>query len=319
MQEGRHPPSSSRVIALLAALELVASAARADGPFVGQFELKTLESEAGYLELQSQNAYAFGHPPRGVQAGAAGDDGVLYDQNSVTRLRSALEAELGFSRRFKGRVGLELEDERIEEPAAPAQAEEFEGLALTEVGAEVIAVLLPREGDGFGAGVVVEYEQPILSAADESSKLIVGPVLEGGIERWTASAIPMLVHAFRADAEAGEPSDNKWDFAYAVQVAYAISRPLEATLEAYGTVDRLGDSGRRSAAARAFGDFDQHRLGPVFYYGIPLSGGRAGTASGDALVEEDDDAQLSFGLGLLVGLGSNTSRATLKLSLELDL
>jgi hypothetical protein len=287
--------------------------ARAEGPFIGQFELKNLESERGYLEFQSQNAYASGHPRRQIAVEDTDDGEYLYDENETIRLRHALEMEMGFSRFLKARIGIEYEQERIEEPDGPAEAGDFGGLKLTEVGGEVIAILVPRNGDGFGLGAVVEIERPILSAKGDQMALIMGPIIEWANGPFSASLVPMAVHHFGGRQEKDEdgsvePLDHKWDFAYAAQFAYQFSEAWTFALEAYGTVDRLGKSGHPSLANETFGDLDQHRLGPIVYWSMPL----------EAAEDGGDASELTVGLGYFAGLTEDTPDSTLKLSVEVD-
>ena len=309
---------AQRLAATAVVMQLTCGLAFAEGPFIGQFELKTLESEAGYLEFQSQNAYAWGHTRRAVtSAGPPAGDDYLYDENSVTRMRNALEMEMGLSRHLKGRIGVEFEDERVDDPTAPFEANDFAGLKLTEIGGEVIAIFIPRDGDGFGLGAVVEFENPILSAADEPKKLIMGPIFELAQGPWSASLIPMAVHFFGGEPEEGEPHDNKWDFSYAAQIKYAYSEHWELALEAYGTIDRIGNTGHPTEAGVAIGDFDQHRIGPILYHTIALDPETAaGHKSGGE--KEEEGSELTIGLGLLAGLNENTPDGTLKLSVEVD-
>lgn len=274
------------------------------GPFIGQFELKTLESAPGSLEFQSQNAWASGQPKRQIEAD---DDGeLLMDENSLFRARYALELEMGITTSVKMRVGIELENERIDDPTTLSEANDFEGLRLEEIGAEIVVVLKQREGDGAGLGVVAEIEGPI--DQEGPNRFIVGPIIEYQSGTWLLAAVPMVVRAFGGD----EPVDDKWDFAYAAQLRRQFSEEWALALEGYGTIERLGDSGRPSAAARRFGDFDQHRVGPVVYYAASLGNDR------DAVSDEEDAASLTIGLGVLEGLNSSTPDHTFKLSIEID-
>lgn len=287
-------------------------------PFIGQFELKTLESAPGSLEFQSQNAWSWDQPSRQV---ASGPDGLEFDENAVVRQRHALELEMGFTHSIKMRIGVEFEKERLDEPATIQEADDYDDLSLTELGAEIIAVLAPREGDGAGLGVVVELEGPV--DQEESNHLTLGPILEYQSGRWFAAAVPMLVYAFGGDTEEGEETDDKWDFAYAAQVIYTFSDSWALALEGYGTVDRLGSTGHPSESAKLFGDFDQHRAGPVLYYSLGFGGSHgAGLGAATALAagtgEEAEGATLTIGLGLLEGLNRNTPDHTLKLSIEVD-
>jgi hypothetical protein len=279
-------------------------------PFIGQFELKTLESEPGSFEFQSQNAWASGQPRRQI---ALDDDGeLLMDENSLFRARYALELEIGITERLKMRVGVEFEDERIDDPEALSEANAFEGLELAEIGAEIVAILVQREGDGVGLGVVAEIEGPI--DQEGANRFIVGPIVEYQAGAWFFAAVPMLVRSFGEDGEVDEPADSKWDFAYATQVMRRFSDRWSVAMEGYGTIDRIGDSGRPSAAAQRFGDFDQHRLGPVVYYAHSFGGRRRYAAASD----EAEAASLTIGLGAFEGLNSNTPNHTIKLSIEVD-
>ena len=282
------------------------------GPSIGQFELKTLESAPGYLEFQSQNAWAFGQPRR-KSTTIGGEQ--IYDDNSIIRQREALEMEMGFTRYLKMRVGIEFEEERVDDPASPAEANSFATLALDEIGTELIAVFIPRDGDGFGFGTVVEFERPLESGGQMS--LVMGPIFEFASGPWLVSAIPMVVYNFGGDPDDDGIKDDKWDFAYAAQVAYEFSDTWTLALEAYGTVERLGSTGTRGEASLAFGDHDQHRIGPILYYTYDF--GRS--LRPDPRRDSDgsiESSEMSVGLGLLAGLNDNTPDATLKLSVEVD-
>src|SRR5690606_36704851 len=67
-------------------------------PFIGQFELKDLESAPGSFQFQSQNAWSRGFPPRRIASDA---DGLVFDENAIVRERYALELEMGFTRTLK--------------------------------------------------------------------------------------------------------------------------------------------------------------------------------------------------------------------------
>jgi hypothetical protein len=271
------------------------------GPAVGQFELKTLESEPGMLEFQSQNAYSWGQPHRQTKADPSDPAELEYDDNTIIRQRHALEMEMGLSYYLKMRVGIEYEKERVDDPTSPYDADAFDDLKLSEVGAEVIGILVRRTGDGAGLGVVVEIEKPI--EGSESAGVNMGPIIEIAKGPWLFSAVPTLVHSFGGDENDSGNVDDKWDFAYAVQLAYEFSETWTLTVEAYGTVDRVFGSGNPSESDLIFGDFDQHRLGPILYYNFKTS---------------PDGLEVAIGSGILTGLNNNTPDATLKLSVEVE-
>lgn len=268
------------------------------GPVIGQFELKTLDSSPGAFEFQSQNAWSFGHPARQVATDSTGQP--VFDENTAIRQRHALELEAGFTSSLKMRAGIEFEKERFDDPETAGQANAFDELQLSEIGVELIAILVPRHDDGTGVGIVTEYERPL--DRDEPDALTVGPVIEFQSGRWFAAAVPMAVRTFGGGTDDGHERDDKWDFAYAAQLAYRFSERWSLALEGYGTVERLEDSGHPSESAQLFGDFDQHRAGPVLYL-------TSGT---------EDEMSLNVGIGLLEGLNSDTADHTLKLSIEVD-
>jgi hypothetical protein len=285
-------------------------------PFIGQFELKNLESTSGSYEFQSQNAWSWGQPSRLIQ-----DDGNDFeiDENAVARQRHALELEVGLTEFLKMRVGIEFEKERLDEIQTMAQANDFGSLELSEVGAEIVAVAVPREGDGAGLGFVAEIEGPW--DQEESNSLSLGPIIEYQSGFWFAALVPMVVHSFGGDTEQGEEVDNKWDFAYAAQITRTMSDNWSIALEGYGTVERLGNSGHRSEAADTFGDFNQHRAGPILYYTYEFDSGprpRQNASSPLANEVEGEGTELTIGFGVLEGLNSNTPDHTLKLSIEVD-
>lgn len=292
---------AARCAAIVAVAALLGGGTAHAGPAVGQFELKTLESEPGGLEFQSQNAYSWGQPHRQTKADPSDPGEFEYDDNTIIRQRHALEMEMGLTHYLKMRVGIEFEKERVDDPASPYDADSFDDLKLSEVGAEVIGVLVRRKGDGVGLGVVVEIEKPMDGA--ESTDVNMGPIIEIAKGPWLFAAVPTLVHFFGGDENDSGNVDDKWDFAYAVQLAYEISETWTLSLEGYGTVDRVSGSGNPSESDLIFGDFNQHRLGPILYYNFKT---------------EPEGAEVSIGSGILAGLNNNTPDATLKLSVEVN-
>lgn len=270
-------------------------------PFIGQFELKTLASEPGAIELQSQNAWAWDQPHRGVVSDDEGE--LLFEENSAFRERYALEIEVGLAPRLKMRVGIEGENEWVDDPTSVAGANAFAGLDVEEIGAEVIAVLRARDGDGVGFGLVAEIEGPF--EQEEPNHLTLGTIVEYQVESWFFAAVPMVVHAFGGDTEAGKARDEKWDLAYALQVQREVSERWSIGLEGYGTIERIGSSGHPSMAAQVFGDAEQHRLGPVTYISHEWG-------------SREDSKELTIGLGWFKGLTSDTADHTAKLSIEFD-
>lgn len=310
-------------------------------PAIGQFELKDLENEAGEVELQSQNAYAFGQPRRRVTE--TGPGAFAYDDNSVTRQRHALEIEMTMTRFFRMRVGVEFEKERFDEPASPAQADGFAALELTEVAVEGVAILKPiPEDGGFGFGILSEFEHPL--ATGELNSILFGPILGVRSGAWSGLLNAMFIRHFGSGerGEDGRERDDKWDIGYAAQIKYDWVPSWALALEAYGTFDRIGNSGQSSEAAELFGDHDQHRAGPVVYREWRVGSGnrvagrgshrssrslvKASSLDGDDdrkdVRKPDDDGEegalVRLGTGVLFGLNDNTPDTTLKLSVEFE-
>jgi hypothetical protein len=288
-------------------------------PFIGQFELKTLEAAPGSYEFQSQNAWSWDQPSRRIERDDLG--GLEMDENAVARQRHAFELEIGLTSVLKMRIGVEFEKERFDEVDTIAAANDFDTLQFSEIGAELVATLMPRDGDGAGLGFVAEVEGPW--DQKESNSLSLGPIIEYQSGQWFAALVPMVVHSFRGETEQGSEVDNKWDFAYAAQLMHTLSQSWSVALEGYGTIERLGNSGRPSEAAQTFGDFDQHRAGAVFYYSHEFASDResrvrAGAASLSSAGDEEEGRSLTIGLGMLEGLNENTPDHTLKLSIEVD-
>ena len=280
------------------------------GPAIGQFEVKTLDSEPGEIEFQSQNAYALGVPRRKTVL----ENGELEgDDNSQARDRNAVELEFGITHSLKTRIGIEYEAERREEFTTLREADGFQDLKLDEYAAEVIWIPIPRKGDGIGLGFVVEYEVPAESG--EAKTLIAGPIFEWASGPWQLTLIPTLVQFLGGERNAAGQRDEKIDFAYANHLKYHWSDSIDFALETYGTIERVGGRGGRSEEAALFGDFDQHRIGPVVYWNFdPGLGSTAHAPEGDD--DGDDEKPVSLGVGALFGLNSNTPATTLKLSLE---
>lgn len=293
------------VVAGVGALPIAAEA----GPAIGQFEIKTLDAEPGEIEFQSQNAYAFGSPRRRTIATPDGE--IEADGNSLARQRHALEVEFGITTFLKGRIGVEYEKERREDPTSIRDAQGYEDLKLDEYAAELIWVMVPRKGDGIGLGIVVEYEIPAEKGGAQT--LIAGPIFEWADGPWSLTLIPTLVQFFGGERNEAGRKDEKIDFAYASQLKYRWSRHLDLALEAYGTVERVGGRGGRSEEATLFGDFDQHRLGPIVYWNFTPGFAESLRAKDD---DDDDEEMVSLGIGALFGLNDDTPTTTLKLSME---
>ncbi len=295
------------------------------GPAINQFEVKDLQSAPGDFEFQSQNAFSSGQPRRRSIDNGGGD--VLYDDNTVIRQREALEVQLGITDWFRVRVGIEYEQERLDDPATLADAGRFGDLQLDEVAFEGVVVFVKPKAEGVGLGLLVEYGLPVSGEAESQSELYIGPIIEAHSGAWTMIANLAFIKLFGgdgADSDLDFVRDERWDFGYFLQGKYDFSRSVALALEGYGTFERIGDTGRRSEASMAFGDTNQHRAGLVGYYTffpaertIAMLGRDRGTLATDESADEKE-LSVSIGAGVLLGLNEQTPDTTYKLSLEVE-
>jgi hypothetical protein len=305
------------VSSALAALALALSAQWAiAGPAIDNFEVDGLDVEEGGFEVQLQSDVSFGQPSRKSAVDGAGD--LVFDDGTVARQRHALSAEMGLTSYLKLSAVIEFEQERLDEPGTFAEANDFNDLKVDAINVEGLAVLVPREGDGFGLGATVQFERPL--EREEQMVVFFGPLLEFASGQWLLTVNPNLVHHFGGAPDEDGIRDDKWDFAYAAQVAYTLSPQWTFAVEAYGTVDRVGNTGTKTVAAELFGDADQHRIGPVVYFSYDLGRDivvqRVGAGAGED--EDGENSVLTVGLGYFAGLNENTPDGTLKLSVEVE-
>ena len=290
----------------------------AAGPAINQFEVKDLEVEQGEVEIEDQSDWAFGLPRR--KFFDDGDD-TEFDDNEVARQRHSIEISFGLTNWLKIGTGFELEEERVDDPEPGTNPNKFDSLKVTEIQFEGLVVLVPVKTHGIGLGAYVELQLP---TSDEARTLYVGPIIQAVSGPWSATGNFAFVKFLGGEPEDGEARDEKWDFAYFTQLKYEASEAWAFALEAYGTIDRLGNSGTPSEAAIAIGDQDQHRIGPVLYYTFkrdrmaPVTGMKLGAASEGDDDDDDEGTSATLGLGFLAGLNDNTPDGTLKLGLEIE-
>ena len=129
------------------------------GPAVNQFEVKDLDSGPGDLEFQSQNAWTTGQPRRRSAIVAPGEK--AFDDNTVIKQREALEIQLGITDWFRVRLGVEFEQERLDNPATLADVNSFASLKFDEVAVEGVLVFVKPKDEGIGLGLLMEYGSPV--------------------------------------------------------------------------------------------------------------------------------------------------------------
>lgn len=215
---------------------------------------------------------------------------------------------------MRSRVGIEFEKERFDEPESLALANSFDALKLSEAAFETILVIQPPSQRQLGFGLLTELEFAV-QGEDQSKSIIFGPILQYDIDAWQALANIYGVYHF--DGE----DNGKWDFSYAARLLYQQSEHWGFAIEAYGTIDRLGNSGDLSEASLLFGDHNQHRLGPIIYYSVGTEWNPKalfGATQRSEGVDNQQDASLNIGIGWFLGLNNDTPDHTLKWSIEYE-
>ncbi len=279
------------------------------GPSLDQYEIKDLETEAGAIELESQNDFSSGNPKRRIVSDGAG--GIIVDDNTVTRQREGLEVEIGLTNFVKLRLGIEYEQGRLDDPETFNNADRMGPLEFDGYGAETIWTVIPRKGDGIGAGFLVEYDQSAHS--DEASTLTIGPIIEWQSGHWSATFNPTAIQYFGGGFE----DRGKLDFGYAARLMYRKSEQLAFAIESYGGIERVS-GGNTDESERIFGTFNQYRLGPLVYWTFGDGDDDAKPAKGKGDASDDKKVETTVGVGALFGLNKDTPATTLKLSLDVD-
>jgi len=299
---------------------LIGTLPAAAGPAINQFEVKDLEVEQGEVEIEDQSDWAFGLPRRKFVTDGGDTE---FDDNEVARQRHSIEISFGLTNWLKIGTGFELEDERVDDPDSFADANAFTGLQVTEIAFEGLIVLVPVKTHGIGLGAFAELQLPISS--DEARILGFGPIIQAVSGPWSATGNFFFAKFIGGTPEDGEARDEKWDFTYRTQLKFDASEAWAVALEAYGTIDRLGNSGTPSDTAAEIGDQDHHRIGPVAYYTFkrdrmaPVTSMKLGAGGEDEDDDDDDEGtSVTIGTGLLFGLNENTPDTTLKLGVEIE-
>jgi hypothetical protein len=325
MPEGDMDLKLPLLLALVASAALLGSA----GTARAQFVVEEPEAEQGSVELEYNGDYHFGNPRRRVVE-EGGE--IIADENEVLRQRHVFGIGFGLTNYFAFSIEAELEQERLEDFDDLALANSFGDLEATEIQFEGIAVLRPLKKDGFGAAAFISY---VAALGDDPNQFQIGPILKIAQGPWSATTNLFFIKNIGGGEREPDGSifrDQRWDFEYAWQAKYQASERWAFALEGFGTINRLGDSGRKSEAVERFGDQDQHRLGPVAYYTLKLPRSAknasmkdangdeaAGANAGEADNGDDDEATtVTAGFGVLFGLNDDTSDVALKWSLEVE-
>ncbi len=291
-------------------------------PAAAQFEIKGLEIEKGGVEFEYNGDTYFGQPSRRFQRDPGAPAEFVFDENEVNRQRHNIELGYGVTDSLQLSVGVELEQERVDDPSSLSEAENFGSLKATSLQFEGTAILLPLQGNGVGLGLYGQLEPALLKG--DANHFSAGPIIKAAHGPWSVTLNPLIGHLWggESDPANGVFPDDLWSFEYQWQAAYQVNEKFAFAIEGYGAVNRLGDSGTPSEEALLFGDQDQHRVGPVMYYTFDAGGLNASRSGGEKDANEggDDDggSEVTMALGVLFGLNDDTADAALKWGLEVE-
>ena len=125
---------------------------------------------------------------------------------------------------------------------------------------------------------------------DETNEVTIGPIIQFGGEKASVTLNPYFEKTFGRNHEEGV------DFTYGWQAKASLGEHLAFGVEGYGEVPNIADSPGI--------DFQEHRIGPVFYFEHELRGG-------------EKERTLELEAGILFGLTEATPDVTGKVNAAL--
>ena len=270
-------------------------------PALAQFEVQQPEIHKGEVEIEYHGAYLSGRPAPPTEV-----------------KRHGHEAEIWFGITDWWAIGAAVEAE--EERGEDGRFGDFE---LSEGELQNKFEILPLEGDGFGASILVVYGRSLgTGVPGESEKeLRFGPILKAAKGPVSVTANLFPVHVF--DVEEKEFEDgaleiedipDHWNFSYAWQVKYQKSDRLALGVEGFGEFEDIGGD-------LPGDDLERHRVGPVLY--LSWEKGGHSLSLKDSHGDEDhghEDGGVAFEMafGVLFGLNEDTSDVALKWDFEIE-
>jgi hypothetical protein len=295
---------------------------------INQLEIRVPKVEAGEVEIEYLGDYHFQRPRRRFIEEPPGSGALIFDDNEFNRQRHTFGIGYGLTNWLSLQVAVEAEQARFEDAETTAKANAFGELKLTEIQLEGTIVLVPAGKHGFSIAALIEHN--IALERGEAHQLFLGTAVQYALGPWSATANLYAVKNIggREERDGMLIRDERWNFQYAAQVKYKVSDSFALALEAFGVVERLGNSGTKSQERDLFGDFDRHLLGPVFYYRWGADDDRAAKKTGkgprvrnadaDDKNGDKDGPSYTLGAGVLFGLNENTSDVVLKWTLGVE-
>lgn len=272
------------------------------------FEFEEGEVEKGKFQFEVHGSYQSGFPKTKADDGDDDDGGL---EQEIVRHREEVSLGYGFTSFFSLAFEAEWEKERDEEGG-------FSSIRLMEIGAESKFVLVPIEGDGFGATFFVSYEESVVRDEDES-QLNFGPILTAKRGPWSATVNTFFARVFEATERQDDEVDitpAHWNFNYAWQIKYKLNERFGLGVEGFGTLQDVGND-------IGGDDFDEHRIGPVLYvkFGGDDDGDKTGHGDDDSLkdmMRKEEEVEVSAALGVLFGVNDHASDMTVKWDFEVE-
>lgn len=238
------------------AIVLLASLASSTPAVAQPFDIKELEFEKGEQSISSVN---------GFQSRLRGPD---------ASTRSAHEVEWGRA----------VSDHWLMLAHVHADIGDDGRAHLTHVTLENVFKLVPLKKDGLGLGWFTSFE--VGTAADQTNRVIFGPVISRSLGPMTATLNTFL------DQTYGRNHEDGIALAYAWRTKLAVDKGVHVGLEGFGRIDNVGNAPPWSA--------QEHRIGPALMLEQPLAANR----------------HIHFDVGLLFGMTEATPSRAIKLNVS---
>lgn len=274
------------------------------GSAVAEFEVEEPEVEKGKVEIE-----VHGDAHSGLPSLISSDGGI---ENEVVRHADEVEFGLGLTDFFSIALQVEFEKEREEDGS-------FTNFNFSEIGFESKIVIIPVPKKGFGTSLFLEYEQTIASG-EEAKTFGVGPIVKYANGPFSATGNMIFNRAFDiseteieiddgdVEVEVNKTPDH-WNFAYAWQVKYQVSKMVGVGAEGFGDIlDISGDVSSPTGIDHP----DTHRIGPMLYLNFGDDEAEKGEGEGE------EGMEISTTLGVLFGLNNQTSDIAVKWDVEFE-
>jgi len=171
-------------------------------------------------------------------------------------------------------------------------------LELTSVEGEAQYEVIELKGDGLGFALRGGYSQA--TAGGDANEIAFGPIIE-----LLKGSVSLVLDPLFTNQVGPNRTAQGLGFNYGWQLKYTLPRKWGLALEMFGNIEDLANS-------CSFND-QNHSIGPVVYYSFGK-----GDQNDKTEAEEEEERNLTVGLGLQFGLTEATSKAAIKLDAQLQ-